>query len=216
MLFKKAQKFSWKRVVVIGVVLTVLLRLFVFEKFYIYSVSMSPTIQHKDWVWVTKFDYGYSRKSFPFRLPESWSGRWLSHLPERGDIAVFRSSKNWEKWPYVKRVVGLPGDKIALRDGKLFINDEEVLREADGGWEAEDNKGRLHVYYQYIETLPNGVRHKIIEIDDKHRFDNFEEVTVPDGYLFFMGDNRDESEDSRGDLGFIPFENVIGKVRGRN
>ena len=137
-------------------------------------------------------------------------------VKERGDIAVFRSTKPWEKWPYVKRVIGLPGDKIALRDGLLFINGKQVYRTEAGGWQAEDNNGHLHIYYQYVEELPNGVRHKIIEIDDHHRLDNFEEITVPEGYLFFMGDNRDESEDSRGDLGLIPFENIIGRVRGRN
>lgn len=215
-MLKKTGKFSWVRVITLGVVLTFLLRLFVFEKFYIYSVSMSPTIQHKDWVWVTKFDYGYSRQSFPFRLPQTWNGRLFSRQPERGDIAVFRSTKPWEKWPYVKRVIGLPGDKIALRDGRLFINGNQVYRTEAGGWQAEDNKGHLHIYYQYIEELPNGVRHKIIEIDAHHRHDNFDEIIVPEGYLFFMGDNRDESEDSRGDLGLIPFENVIGRVRGRN
>lgn len=209
-------KFSWPRVIIIGVVITILLRLFVFEKFKIYSVSMLPTMHSGEWDFVTKYNYGYSRYSFPFKTPIPEGVRYFSAQPERGDVIVFKSTREQERWPYVKRVVGLPGDTVEIRDGRLIINDEIVEREEIGSFEQQDRHGRVYIYRAFEETLPGGVKHKIIELADKMVLDNVPKTSVPDGYYYFMGDNRDQSEDSRGSLGMIPFENLIGKAQIRN
>ncbi len=213
---KKKVKFSLLRVIVIAVVISALLRFFVFEKFKIYSVSMLPTMQHGEWDFVTKYNYGYSRYSFPFNVPIPAGERWFGRYPERGDVAVFKSTRERERWPYVKRVIGVPGDRVAMQNGRLIINGVLVEREEIEGFEMEDHRGRLHIYHQYIETLPGGVRHKILEISDDRTLDNVPEIYVPEGFFLFMGDNRDESEDSRGGLGLIPFENIIGKAVVKN
>ena len=209
---KKKVKFSLIRVIIVGVVLAILLRLFVFEKFRIYSVSMLPTIHSGEWDFVTKYNYGYSRYSFPFKnsLPEG--KRFWAAQPQHGDVIVFKSTRKREKWPYVKRVIALPGDTVKIENGRLILNGVLVERENAGGFEYEDRRGRLYIFNQYIETLPNGVKHKIIELSDEEPLDNTKEITIPEGYYFFMGDNRDQSEDSRGSLGLIPFENLIGKA----
>ncbi len=209
-------KYSWKRVIIIGVLMTVLLRLFVFEKFKIYSVSMLPTMQSGEWDFVTKYNYGYSRHSFPFQTPLPAGVRLFPSQPQLGDVIVFKSTRERERWPYVKRVVGLPGDRVEVRDGRLIINGKMAKREELGTFEYEDHHGRFYVFHLYEETLPNGLKHKIVELSDREVLDNVAEITVPDGYYYFVGDNRDQSEDSRGSLGLIPFENLIGKAQIRN
>lgn len=209
-------KFSWPRVIIIGVVMTILLRLFVFEKFKIYSVSMMPTMHSGEWDFVTKYNYGYSRHSFPFKTPLPEGVRFFPSEPKRGDVIVFKSTREQERWPYVKRVIGLPGDRVEMCEGRLIINGEVVEREEIGVFEQEDRHGHLYIYRQYVEKLPDGVSHKIIELSDDKMMDNVAEITVPDGYYYFMGDNRDQSEDSRGSLGLIPFENLIGKAQIKN
>lgn len=209
--------FSWKRMIVVALILTFVIKFFVVEKYYIYSVSMLPTIHHRDWVWVEKYSYGYSRNSFPFSTPIVPGTRVWEHLPARGDVAVFKSSRENERWPYIKRIIGLPGDRVKMSGGRLFINGEMVEREEIGGYEREDTRhNRLYIYRQYLETLPGGVKHRIIELSDDRILDNVHEILIPAGYYLFMGDNRDESEDSRGALGLIPFENIIGRVHIRN
>lgn len=213
---KKKVKFSIVRVVLVAIIISAFLRFFVFEKFQIFSVSMLPTMQSGEWDFVTKYNYGYSRYSFPFSMPVEKGTRILAREPERGDVIVFKSTRESERWPYVKRVIGLPGDRIAMVDGRLIINGNMVMREEIEGFEQEDYRGRLHIYHQYIETLPNGLKHRILEISDDKALDDVPEVLIPQGYYLFMGDNRDESEDSRGSLGLIPFENIIGKVKMKN
>ncbi len=212
----KKKKYSLMRVIVVGIVLTILLRLFVFEKFKIYSVSMLPTMQSGEWDFVTKYNYGYSRHSFPFKTPIPEGERLFASEPERGDVVVFKSTREQERWPYVKRVIGLPGDIVTIIDGRLIINGEMAEREEIGAFEHEDRRGRLYIFRQYIETLPGGVKHKIIELSDNELTDNVAPVKVPQGYYYFIGDNRDQSEDSRGSLGLIPFENLIGKAQIKN
>lgn len=210
---REAKYFSWKRMIVVGIFLALVLKFLVVEKFYIYSVSMLPTIHHQDWVWISKYDYGYSRFSFPFMTPIIPGTRILTHLPERGDVAVFVSPRANERWPYIKRIIGVPGDRFEMQNGRLSLNGKLVPRQEIIGYEREDAKhNRLYVYRQYIETLPNGVKHRLIELSDDRLLDNIQEILIPDGYYLFMGDNRDESEDSRGALGLIPFENIIGKA----
>lgn len=216
---KKREKkyFNWKRMVIVAVVLTFAIRFLAVEKFYIYSVSMLPTIHHEDWVWVTKYDYGYSRFSFPFMTPIAPGTRLFAKLPERGDVAVFISPRETDRWPYIKRIMAVPGDRFEMTKGRVYINGELVPRREIIGYEREDAPhNRLYVYRQYVETLPNGVAHKIIELSDDRVLDDIREIVIPDGYYLFMGDNRDESEDSRGVLGLIPFENIVGKAHIKN
>jgi len=186
------------------------------EPYYVPSGSMEPTLQIGDELLATKYPYGYSAASLPpfITLPDTQ--RILAALPERGDIVVFR-------WPgdrsqiWVKRVVGLPGDRIQMRQGQLFINDRPATLKADGVGDAEDDNGGSEQAYRYIETLPNGVSHAIFKLRDNGRLDNTPEVTVPPGKLFVLGDNRDNSADSRvplrdGGVGLLPIDNLVGRA----
>jgi signal peptidase I len=186
------------------------------EPFYVPSGSMEPTLLIGDAILALKYPYGYGTASLPIqiRLPES--RRLFGETPKRGDVVVFR-------WPgdtaqaWVKRVVGLPGDRIQMRQGQLFINDHAATLKADGIGKAEDDRGDREPAYRYIETLPNGVSHLIFKMHDDGRLDNTPEVTVPPGDLFVLGDNRDNSADSRvpvrdGGVGLLPIDNLIGRA----
>lgn len=209
---QKERKFHWLRVLILGIVLSIFLRLFVFERFKIYSISMLPTMQSGEFDFVTKYNYGYSRYSFPFPVPLPEGVRIFPAYPQRGDIAVFKSPNPRARWPYVKRIIGIPGDKVEIRDGRLIINGQQIPRTYIGTYEYSDHRGHLWIYSMYEEELVAGKKHKIIELSDKELLDNVEEITVPEGYYYFVGDNRDQSEDSRGSLGLIPFGNLIGKL----
>src|SRR4030081_3602528 len=160
------------------------------EPFYVPSGSMEPTLQIGDALLASKFAYGYSTASLPIQINLPESGRVFGEPPKRGDVVVFR-------WPgdrsqaWVKRVVGLPGDRIQMRQGQLFINDHAASLKADGIGEAEDENGAVEPAYRYIETLPGGVTHAIFKLRDNGRLDNTAEATVPPEHLFVMGDNRD-------------------------
>ncbi len=201
------------RVIILGVFCSFLLRLFIFEKYKIYSVSMLPTMSSEEWDFVTKFDYGYSQYSFPFNLSFLKGIRLFPKQPKRGDIIVFKAPNSKIKWAFVKRLIGLPKDKIMLKKGRLYINGVIVPRYYEGAYAYQDRRNKNWVFSQYREILPNGVKYSIIELSDDKVLDNVEEFEVPDGYYFFMGDNRDQSEDSRSSLGLVPFENLIGQVR---
>jgi len=186
------------------------------EPFYVPSGSMEPTLQIGDALLASKFAYGYSSASLPIQINLPETGRVFGEVPKRGDVVVFR-------WPgdraqaWVKRVVGLPGDRIQMRDGQLFINDRAASLKADGIGAAEDDNGQTEQAYRYVETLPNGVSHAIFKLRDNGRLDNTPEVTVPPGNLFVMGDNRDNSADSRvpvreGGVGLLPIDNLVGRA----
>jgi signal peptidase I len=186
------------------------------EPFYVPSGSMEPTLQIGDALLAMKYPYGYSTASLPIQISLPETGRVLGGTPKLGDVVVFR-------WPgdrsqaWVKRVVGLPGDRIQVRQGQLFINDHAASLKPDGMGEAEDDNGGAEPAYRYVETLPNGVTHAIFKIRDNGRLDNTPEVTVPPGYLFVMGDNRDNSADSRvpvrqGGVGLLPMDNLVGRA----
>ena len=197
------------RTIVIAVLIAVGVRTFAYEPFNIPSSSMEPTLLIGDYLFVSKLSYGYSRHSLPFGVP-LFSGRILASEPERGDVAVFTYPRD-DKTDYIKRIVGLPGDKIEVREGVLHINDTAVRRELlSASEEAEFGYGQSG--FLYYETLPNGRRHLIREINDEQRYDNFPAVVVPEGHYFAMGDNRDNSLDSRADVGFVPFENLVGRA----
>ena len=186
------------------------------EPFYVPSGSMEPTLLIGDALLASKYPYGYSAASLPIQITLPETGRVLGATPKRGDVVVFR-------WPgdrsqaWVKRVVGLPGDRIQMRQGQLFINDHPASLKPDGIGEAEDDNGGFEPAYRFIETLPGGVSHAIFKLHDIGRLDNTPEVTVPKGRLFVMGDNRDNSADSRvpvrdGGVGLLPMDDLVGRA----
>lgn len=190
------------------------MRTVAFASYYIPTESMVPTLQIGDRVLVSKWNYGYSRHSLPIdpgvSLPGK-DGRVFMHLPERGDVVVFTHPKTGET--LIKRVIGLAGDRIAMHHGRLFINGKMVARKEMGHYSYRGPYGRVISVTRYDETLPGGDVHPIIERSDRGMADEMAQVTVPPGDLFMMGDNRDDSADSRfAELGFVPVENLIGRA----
>lgn len=194
-----------------AVLVALLIRSVWFEPYNIPSSSMVPTLLIGDYLIVTKYNYGYSKHSFPFSLPIIPKGRLFGRDPQRGDIVVFKVPKD-NKTDYIKRVIGLPGDRIQVVNGRLFINDVLVDRQKLGeeDWTVE-KEGLVH-YTKYLETLPNGVQHWIYEQSDDKLQDDTDVIIVPEGYYFMMGDNRDNSYDSRF-FGPVPAQNLEGKAR---
>jgi len=186
------------------------------EPFYVPSGSMEPTLLIGDALLASKFPYGYGTASLPMQINLPETSRVFQEMPKRGDVVVFR-------WPgdtsqaWVKRVVGVPGDRIQMRQGQLFINDHPATLKPDGTGDAEDDNGNVERAWRYVETLPNGVSHAIYKLRDNGRLDNTVEVTVPPGKLFVLGDNRDNSADSRvpvreGGVGLLPIDNLVGRA----
>ena len=200
------------RTVVYAVLIALVVRTFAYEPFNIPSGSMLPTLMIGDYLFVSKFSYGYSRYSLPWSLP-LFSGRILAHQPERGDVVVFKLPTD-NKTDYIKRLVGLPGDRIQVVNGILNINDVPVKRQLVGPVSVPGFGGQSQEMLQYVETLPNGRQHLIWERSDHDALDNTPVYTVPPGHYFAMGDNRDRSQDSRvmSQVGFVPFENLIGRA----
>jgi signal peptidase I len=201
------------RVVVHALIIALVIRTFLFQPFNIPSGSMKATLLVGDYLFVSKFSYGYSYYSIPFS-PPLFSGRIFGSDPERGDIVVFRLPKE-DSTDYIKRVIGLPGDRIQMRDGVLYINDEAVPREPSGAWEGEGRFGSDTAIKQYRETLPNGVSYLTLDMIENGTGDNTRVFEVPPDHYFLMGDNRDNSQDSRfpqGTVGFVPAENLVGRA----
>ena len=196
----------------IAVFLAMLIRSFMYEPFNIPSGSMRPTLEVGDYLFVHKPSYGYSRYSFPFgRAPIE--GRIWAKEPQRGDVVVFKLPSNTGV-DYIKRVVGLPGETIQVRRGRLYIDNELVEREPVGLKKIENPRHGNTNMIEYIETLPGGVMHSIYEESDDEVLDNTDVYTVPEGHYFMMGDNRDNSQDSRVShvVGYVPFENFVGRA----
>jgi signal peptidase I len=198
------------RTVVYAVLIALVIRSLAFEPFNIPSGSMIPTLLEGDYLFVSKFSYGYSRHSFPLSFMPM-SGRVLSSTPERGDVIVFKLPRD-NKTDYIKRLIGLPGDTVQVKDGRLFINGNLVERERVDDFVYTDRFGSVRRVTQYQETLPEGKKHFILEEGDARGYDNTREFTVPPGHYFMMGDNRDNSLDSRADVGFVPDENLVGRA----
>ncbi|ALA18717.1 MULTISPECIES: signal peptidase I [Chelatococcus] len=201
------------KVIVQALLIALVVRTFLFQPFNIPSGSLIPTLLIGDYLFVSKYSYGYSRYSFPFG-PPLFSGRIWGSEPKRGDIAVFKLPKD-NSTDYIKRVVGLPGDTIQMIDGVLHINGEAVKRERVGNYVTQDSWGRDIEVPMYRETLPGGTTHTVIERDgDRGYWDNTYVYKVQPGHYFMMGDNRDNSTDSRDEnaVGQVPFENLVGRA----
>jgi signal peptidase I len=200
-----------------GIVLAVFLaKSALADDFYVPSGSMEPTLLIGDALLATKFPYGYGTSSLPMQISLPETGRVFGGTPKRGDVVVFR-------WPgdrsqaWVKRVIGLPGDRIQMRQGRLFINGQAAALKPDGIGESENDNGGGEQAYRYIETLPGGVAHAIFKMRDNGQLDNTPEVLVPPDRLFVMGDNRDNSADSRvplreGGVGLLPMDDLVGRA----
>ena len=201
------------KTVIYAVLIAVGIRTVAYEPFNIPSASMLPTLLIGDYLFVSKWAYGYSRHSMPFS-PPVFEGRILESQVDRGDVAVFKLPRD-NSTDYIKRIVGLPGDRIQVKGGQLFINDEPVKRERVDDFVDRDWRGNTVRIPRYRETLPNGVQHHTLDMVQNSDTDNTPVFTVPAGHYFAMGDNRDNSVDSRvpgGGVGFVPAENLVGRA----
>jgi signal peptidase I len=198
--------------IVLAVGFVLIVRTVLAEPYTVPTPSMVPTLLVGDQLVGAKYAYGYSKYSLPLGQLPGIEGRLFARSPERGDVVVFRLPRD-PSTTFVKRLIGLPGDRIQMREGRLYINDALVPRRAAGQFEGD---------LLYIETLPptsGGAarEHEIIEISDTQRHDDTPVFTVPEGHYFMMGDNRDNSLDSRvaasdGGVGFVPAENLVARV----
>lgn len=201
------------RIVFHALLIAVVIRTLLFQPFNIPSGSMKDTLLVGDYLFVSKYSYGYSRFSLPFS-PPLFSGRLFGSSPERGDVVVFRLPTDVST-DYIKRVIGLPGDRIRMIDGVLNINGEPVKRERmDDYIETEEGDRAMRVR-RWRETLPNGVSYTTLDLVDNGFYDNTQEYVVPEHHYFMMGDNRDNSTDSRvlSQVGYVPYENLIGRAQ---
>jgi signal peptidase I len=199
-------------VIVEALLIAVVIRTFLFQPFNIPSGSMMGNLLIGDYLFVTKYAYGYSRHSFPFSLAP-FEGRVLASTPERGDVVVFKLPTDGET-DYIKRVIGLPGDRIQMIQGVLHINGQPVQRERVEDFRMPDAFGRIVPVRQFRETLPNGRSYVTLDLQDNGYLDSTDVYTVPAGQYFMMGDNRDNSTDSRvlQSVGYVPFDNLVGRA----
>jgi signal peptidase I len=222
---------DWIKTLFWALLIAGVFRTLFFQPFWIPSESMKDTLLIGDFVFVNKMAYGYSRYSCPFAMCPI-EGRIMGSEPERGDVVVFRHPVNGSDM--IKRLIGLPGDTIQMKDGVLWINGQEVPQQPNGIFEeiyepqgpmanlprcenAPVGQGGVCTRSRFIETLPNGRSHSVLNIDSNGYGDNTDVFTVPPGQYFFMGDNRDNSTDSRysqtvGGVGFLPAEFLIGRA----
>jgi signal peptidase I len=200
------------KTVIYAVLLALFIRSVAFEPFNIPSGSMLPNFLVGDYLFVSKYSYGYSRYSFPLGIVPI-NGRWwydgAPSQPQMGDKVVFKLPTN-PSVNYIKRLIGTPGDTIQVKAGRLYINGKMIERTYLGDYTTKEETLK-----KYEEALPNGVKHIILERSDEEALDNTELYTIPAGHYFMMGDNRDNSADSRVTelVGFVPLENLLGPAR---
>lgn len=209
---EKKQSALWENIKVIiqALLLAMVIRTVFFQPFTIPSGSMMPTLLVGDYIFVNKFSYGYSKYSLPFS-PNLFSGRIFGSDPERGDVVVFRFPPNPEI-DYIKRLVGLPGDRIQVIEGVLHVNGKPVPKAPDGIFTSDYRLDPGINVPVFRETMDNGVTYDTLDQSPISKGDNTPERIVPEGHYFMMGDNRDNSLDSRFDVGFVPAENLIGRA----
>lgn len=206
------KKESWLEVfktVVYALLIAGVIRSFIFQPFNIPSGSMEATLLVGDYLFVSKFSYGYSRASFPFGIIPM-TGRVWSAQPERGDIVVFKTPMD-NKTDFIKRLIGLPGDRIQMQYGTLYLNGKAIPKVAVEPY-VESVAGYETRVSRFRETLPNGVSYNVLDREPAGNLDTTDVFIVPEGHYFMMGDNRDNSSDSRASVGYVPFENFVGKA----
>lgn len=186
---------------------------FGWASFHIPSGSMEPTLEVGDRIFVSKLSYGYNRHSFFFDPSVISQERLFEDMPQRGEVAVFTMPRRGHE-DVIKRVIGLPGDRIQMRRGRLYINDELIERTLVQELTYTSYTGTQRIVKEYDETLPNGVVHRIYESTDSGLYDNVGPFVVPPGHYFMMGDNRDGSSDSRNlnDIGYVPLAHFVGRA----
>ncbi|MBI2719957.1 MAG: signal peptidase I [Rhizobiales bacterium] len=244
---RKSDEGLWETVKVIiqALLIAFFVRTFLYQPFNIPSGSMYPTLNVGDYIFVSKLSYGYGKYSFNFTAfwfrccPIDFPGRVVfADTPKRGDVAVFKKPSDTDI-DYIKRVIGLPGDRIQMKDGVLFINGEAVKKERTEDYietpyrdyMVDQQTPQVQTLYrfdatdevsldpapkpvpQYVETLPNGVKYRVLDAVANSSEDNTQEFLVPPDHYFMMGDNRDNSADSRfPDVGYVPIENFVGRA----
>jgi signal peptidase I len=204
------------KTVVYALLIALVLRILLFQPFTIPSASMEPTLLEGDYIIVSKYSYGYSRHSIPFS-PQVFDGRLFERAPNRGDIIVFKLPRDGHT-DYIKRLVGLPGDRIQVREGALYVNDKPVARKTLGPKGIETDYGFTRQVMAFQETLREGKPYTTYDFGPDGDVDNTGIFIVPQGHYFFMGDNRDNSLDSRvppemQGVGMVPAENLVGKAQ---
>ena len=196
----------------LAVLIALIIRSFFAEPYNIPSGSMKPNLLVGDFIFVSKWSYGFSKHSLPFSIPLI-PGKIFSKLPERGEVVVFKTPED-NRTDYIKRVIGLPGDRIQIIDGKIIINDNLILRKKLKDFIDTDKNSSIKRIRKYKEYFFNK-EIEVLDITDQGIVDNTNLYVVPEGHFFVMGDNRDNSQDSRftNIVGYIPIENLIGKAQ---
>ncbi len=195
-----------------AIFIALLIRSFIFEPFNIPSGSMKPNLLVGDFIFVSKYSYGFSKHSLPFSIPII-PGKIFSKSPERGDVVVFKTPEN-NRTDYIKRVIALPGDTVQIIEGKIIINDSIISKQKMKDFIDNDDNVTSRRVRRYKEYFFNK-EIEVLDLIDNSIADNTQLFRVPDDYFFVMGDNRDNSQDSRfvNTVGFIPFNNLVGKAR---